>query len=66
MVRWQPVSPTLINHLHQHTEHRHAPRNGQLLRYTYGEPITTRRYVEADRFRGHMNYAAWNDTSSNS
>ncbi|MGH3624816.1 MAG: tyrosine-type recombinase/integrase [Sciscionella sp.] len=24
-VRWQPVSPTLMAHLHRHAEHRHAP-----------------------------------------
>lgn len=43
-VRWQPVSPTLMTHLHQHADQRHAPRDGQLLRYTDGRPITTRRY----------------------
>ncbi len=43
-VRWQPVSPTLMAHLEQHAEQRHAPVNGQLLRYTNGRPITSRRY----------------------
>ncbi|MGH8412710.1 MAG: tyrosine-type recombinase/integrase, partial [Pseudomonas sp.] len=43
-LRWQPVSPTLMAHLQQHAHQRHAPRNGQLLRYTNGRPITTRRY----------------------
>ncbi|MGW4589768.1 tyrosine-type recombinase/integrase [Amycolatopsis thermoflava] len=43
-VRWQPVSPTLMTHLQQHATQRHAPRDGQLLRYTDGRPITTRRY----------------------
>lgn len=43
-LRWQPVSPTLMAHLQQHASQRHAPRNGQLLRYTNGRPITTRRY----------------------
>jgi len=43
-VRWQPVSPTLMTHLEQHGQQRHAPRDGQLLRYTSGQPITSRRY----------------------
>jgi integrase/recombinase XerC len=42
--RWQPVSPTLMAHLQQHARDRHAPRDGQLLRYRDGKPITTRRY----------------------
>jgi integrase/recombinase XerC len=42
--RWQPISPTLMHHLQQHAKQRHAPRNGQLLRYARGKPITTRRY----------------------
>jgi len=44
-VRWQPVSPTLMTHLLAHVEQRDAAdRNGQLLRYQHGEPITYRRY----------------------
>jgi integrase/recombinase XerC len=43
-VRWQPVSPTLMAHLQQHAALRHAPPDGQLLRYADGRPITTRRY----------------------
>jgi integrase len=44
-VRWQPVSPTLMTHLHEHAEQRGAVESGgQLLRYTNGDPITTRRY----------------------
>ena len=35
-VRWQPVSPTLMARLVQHGEQRHAPRDGQLLRYADG------------------------------
>ncbi|MDO3649835.1 tyrosine-type recombinase/integrase [Nocardia mangyaensis] len=42
--RWQPVSPTLMRHLHDHASTRHAPFNGQLLRYHHGRPITGRRY----------------------
>jgi hypothetical protein len=43
-VRWQPVSPTLMGRLIEHTRERHAPAGGQLLRYANGRPITTRRY----------------------
>ena len=44
-VRWQPVSPTLMRHLQIHRDERHAiEANEQLLRYTSGRPITTRRY----------------------
>jgi site-specific recombinase XerD len=43
-VRWQPVSPTLMGRLLHHSQERHAPRDGQLLRYRSGQPITSRRY----------------------
>jgi integrase/recombinase XerC len=43
-VRWQPVSPTLMACLVQHGQDRHAPADGQLLRYVDGHPITSRRY----------------------
>jgi integrase/recombinase XerC len=43
-VRWQPVSPTLMDRLVQHGQDRHAPADGQLLRYADGHPITSRRY----------------------
>jgi integrase/recombinase XerC len=42
--RWQPVSPTLMKHLVALVADRHAPRQGQLLRYRNGEIITYRRY----------------------
>jgi integrase len=45
--RWQPVSPTLMAALVRHAAERHAPPNGQLLRYRAGRPITHRR-SEAD------------------
>ena len=35
-VRWQPVSPTLMAGLVQHGQERHAPPDGQLLRYADG------------------------------
>jgi integrase/recombinase XerC len=43
-VRWQPVSPTLMAGLVRHAGERHAPKDGQLLRYRNGRPITYRRY----------------------
>jgi site-specific recombinase XerD len=43
-VRLQPVSPTLMTHLHNHTHQRGAPPDGQLLRYRNRTPITDRRY----------------------
>src|SRR5579864_8489051 len=43
-VRWQPVSPTLTGRLLEHGRQRHAPPDGQLLRYASGRPITYRRY----------------------
>jgi integrase len=43
-VRWQPVSPTLMGRLAEHAQERHAPADGQLLRYRGGKPITHRRY----------------------
>jgi integrase len=42
--RWQPVSLTLMAHLQRHAEDRHAPRDGQLLRYRDGRTVTYRRY----------------------
>lgn len=42
--RWQPVSPTLMAHLTRHAQERNAPKNGRLLRYRNGRPITYRRY----------------------
>ena len=43
-VRWQPVSPTLMAALLGHAGQRHAPADGQLLRYRNGRRITYRRY----------------------
>src|SRR5207249_10656242 len=43
-VRWQPVSPTLMAALLGHAAERHAPPDGQLLRYRTGRRITYRRY----------------------
>jgi integrase/recombinase XerC len=44
-VRWQPVSPTLMEHLLAHTEQRSGgDPEGRLLRYANGAPLTKRRY----------------------
>jgi integrase/recombinase XerC len=43
-VRWQPVSRTLMTHLQNHAQDRRAPSGKQLLRYSSGRPITSRRY----------------------
>jgi integrase/recombinase XerC len=43
-LRWQPVSPSLMAYLQQHSQERHAPIGGQLLRYKNGRDISSRRY----------------------
>ena len=44
-VRWQPVSPTLMQNLVEHGRQRGSDeRHKQLLRYRTGRPITRRRY----------------------
>src|SRR6266571_9195171 len=45
IVRWQPVSPTLMSHLLAHGQSRGGLESGQrLLRYANGRSITSRRY----------------------
>ncbi|MGH3623039.1 MAG: tyrosine-type recombinase/integrase, partial [Sciscionella sp.] len=64
-VRWQPVSPTLMTHLHRHAEHRHAAQHGQLLRYASGRPITTRRYDHLwSRIGTHLPWVATQQIST--
>ena len=54
-VRWQPVSPTLMAALLGHAGERHAPPDGQLLRYRNGRRITYRRYDHLwDRLGRHL------------
>jgi len=56
-VRWQPVSPTLMK--------RHAPPDGQLLRYASGRPITYRRYDHLwTRIGGHLPWVATQQVST--
>jgi integrase len=58
-VRWQPISPTLMAHLQHHAVGRHAPPDGQLLRYRDGRPITRRRYDHLwTRIGRHLPWAA--------
>lgn len=65
-VRWQPVSPTLMTHLLAHAEHRGATdRDGPLLRYRHGEPITYRRYDHLwDRLGRHLPWVATQNVST--
>jgi integrase len=64
-VRWQPVSPTLMAHLQHHAESRRAPTNGRLLRYTTGQPITTRRYDHLwERIGNHLPWVATQQIST--
>jgi integrase/recombinase XerC len=64
-VRWQPVSPTLAAALRAHIEHRGAPRDGQLLRYASGRPITHRRYDYLwARIGQHLPWAAAHQIST--
>jgi integrase/recombinase XerC len=64
-VRWQPVSPTLMAHLQQHAQQRHAPHDGQLLRYASGQPITARRYDHLwSRIGAHLPWVATQQIST--
>ncbi|WP_245562490.1 tyrosine-type recombinase/integrase [Nocardia araoensis] len=57
--RWQPISPTLMRHLLRHAEQRGSPRDGQLLRYRNGKPITARRYDHLwNRLGEHLPWVA--------
>ncbi|HUZ55471.1 MAG TPA: hypothetical protein VMU94_23440 [Streptosporangiaceae bacterium] len=58
-------SPTLMARLSQHAEERHAPRDGQLLRYTDGRPITYRRYDHLwTRIGGQLPWVATQQVST--
>ena len=64
-VRWQPVSPTLMGRLIEHGQQRHAPPDGQLLRYADGRPITRRRYDHLwSRIGRHLPWVATQGISS--
>jgi integrase len=64
-VRWQPVSPTLMAHLQEHAEQRHAPPQGALLRYRNGNPLTYRRYDSLwERIGEHLPWVATQGVST--
>jgi integrase/recombinase XerC len=42
--QWQPVSPALMAGLVRHAGERRAPKDGRLVRYRDGRPVTYRRY----------------------
>jgi integrase len=58
--RWQPVSPTLMRHLQAHHNDRgDGNRDGALLRYRDGRPLTRRRYDYLwHRIGTHLPWAA--------
>jgi integrase/recombinase XerC len=64
-VRWQPISPTLMAYLQLHARERHAPKDGQLLRYLSGRPITHRRYDRLwERIGAHLPWVATQQVST--
>jgi hypothetical protein len=64
-VRWQPVSPTRMAALIGHAGERHAPPDGQLLRYRNGRRITYRRYDHLwDRLGRHLPWVRAQQISS--
>lgn len=65
-VRWQPVSPSLMNHLLLHADERGGGgTDGQLLRYRDGRPLTTRRYDHLwQRIGKHLPWAATQQVST--
>ncbi len=63
-MRWQPVSPTLMEHLVLH--HQERPGSGeQLLRYRNVQPITARRYDHLwQRIGRHLPWVATQQVST--
>jgi site-specific recombinase XerD len=64
--RWQPISPTLAQHLHTHAVARGAQHaDDSLLRYANHSPITSRRYdLLWKRVRHHLPWAAQQGVST--
>nr|WP_255645791.1 site-specific integrase [Actinoplanes polyasparticus] len=61
-IRWQPVSPTLMQALLEHAEHRGG--GDQVLRYRTGRPITRRRYDYLwQRLGKHLSWVATQQVS---
>lgn len=64
-LRWQPVSPTLMQHLVTHCEQRGPAETDQLLRYRDGRPITARRYDHLwQRLGKHLPWVATQQVST--
>lgn len=64
-MRWQPVSPTLMTHLHHHAQSRGAVPDPPLLRYAGGAPITRRRYDHLwSRLGTHLPWVATQQIST--
>ncbi|WP_051168908.1 hypothetical protein [Nocardia abscessus] len=59
-LRWQPISPRLLQHLLEHIDARGGSRTTtQVLRDHTGQPVTDRRYDNLhSRFRKHLPWAA--------
>lgn len=59
-VRWQPVSPTLMDHLHSHWQHRgDGDPYRPLLRNGHGSPLSRRRYDRLwSRIGDHLAWVA--------
>ncbi|WP_405161554.1 site-specific integrase [Nocardia sp. NBC_01499] len=61
-VRWQPISPTLMQAFLNHIAERHPTptiKTGPLLRYRNGQPVTRRRYDSLwNRIGQHLEWVA--------
>ncbi|WP_198654384.1 MULTISPECIES: tyrosine-type recombinase/integrase [Nocardia] len=58
VVRWHPVSPTLMTRLVEHAAQRGGEASERLLRSRNGRPISRRRYdTLSTRFRTHLPWA---------
>ncbi|MFY1692974.1 tyrosine-type recombinase/integrase [Plantactinospora sp. WMMB782] len=65
-VRWQPITPDLAEHLHEHAHTRGAVLpTDRLLRYRNHQPITSRRYDQLwRRIRDQLPWAAQHGIST--
>src|SRR5205085_1531222 len=63
--RWQPISPTLMHHLVNHTKERGNNSDEPLLRYRNRRPITARRYDHLwSRLGRHLPWVATQQIST--
>jgi integrase/recombinase XerC len=64
-IRWQPVSPTLMQSLVLHSQQRGCGSTNQLFRYRNGRPITARRYDHLwSRLRRNLPWVATQQIST--